>query len=71
MFSIRASPTSSDLAWCIGTIIKYLKYIYSECLDGIGKFKDFDYHIELDPNKPRVEIPHEVTLSVEFGLKKE
>ena len=23
-FSIRASPTSSDLAWCMGTVIKWL-----------------------------------------------
>ena len=28
-----------------------LEYMYSECLDGIGEFKDFEYHIELDPNK--------------------
>ena len=44
--------------------------MYSECLDGIGEFKDFEYHIELDPNKLRVQTPHKVVLSVEFGLKK-
>ena len=49
---------------------EYLKCIHSECWDGIGKFKDFEYHIELDPNKPRVQTPHKVGLSVEFGLKK-
>ena len=32
-----------------------LKCMYSECLDGIGGFKDFKYHIELDPDKPRVQ----------------
>ena len=35
-----------------------LKDMYSECLDGTGEFKDFEYHIELDPNKPRVQTPH-------------
>ena len=29
-----------------------LKYIYSECWDGIGEFKDFEKHIESVPNKP-------------------
>ena len=45
--------------------------MYSECLDGIGEFKDFENHIELDPNKQRVQTPHKVALSVEFRLKKE
>ena len=45
--------------------------MYSECLDGIGEFKDFEYHIEFDPNKLRVQTPHKVVLSVEFGLKSE
>ena len=44
--------------------------MYSKCLEGIGEFKDFEYHIELDPNMPRVLTPHKVSLSVEFGLKK-
>ena len=35
-----------------------------------SEFKYFEYHIELDPNKPRVQTPHKVVLSVEFGLKK-
>ena len=44
--------------------------MYSECLDGKGEFKYFEYHIELDPNKPSVQTPHKIVLSVEFGLKK-
>ena len=44
--------------------------MYSDCLDGIGEFRDFEYHSELDPNKPRVQTPHKVALSVEFRLKK-
>ena len=47
-----------------------LKCMYSEWLDGIGEFKDLEYHTELGPNKPRVQTPHKVVLSVEFGLKK-
>ena len=47
-----------------------LKYMYSEYWDGIGEFKDFEYHIELDPNKPRVQSQHNVVLSVELRLKK-
>ena len=46
-----------------------LKCMYSECLDGIGEFKDFENHIELDPNKPRVQTPHKVVLSAELRLK--
>ena len=41
-----------------------LKCMYSECLDGISEFKDFENHIELDSNKPRVQTPHKVALSV-------
>ena len=47
-----------------------LKCMYSKYLDGIGEFKDFKYYIELYPNRPRVQTPHKVALSVEFGLKK-
>ena len=49
-----------------------LKCMYSECLDGIGEFNDFEYHIELDPKfKQRVQTPHKVALSVESRLRKE
>ena len=47
-----------------------LKYMYSECLDGIGEFRDFEYHSEFDPNKPRMQTTHKVVLSVELRLKK-
>ena len=43
-----------------------LKCMYLECLDGIGEVKDVKYHIEIDPNRPRVQTPHKVALSVEF-----
>ena len=46
-----------------------LKCMYSECLDGIGQFKDFKYHIESNPDKPRVQTPHKVVFSVELRLK--
>ena len=39
-----------------------LKCMYSEWLDGRGKFKDLEYHIELDPNKPRVQTPQKVVV---------
>ena len=46
--------------------------MYQEWFDGIGEFKDFEYHIELYPKfKLRVQIPHKVALSVESRLKKE
>ena len=49
-----------------------LKCMYSECLDGIGEFKEFEYHIELDIKfKPRVQTPYNVALSAESRLKKE
>ena len=43
----------------------------SKCLDGLGEFKDIENHIELDPNKLRVQTQCKVALSVEFRLKKE
>ena len=43
--------------------------MYSECMDGTGEFKDFEYHIELDPSKPRIQTPHKVVMSVELRLK--
>ena len=42
-------------------------YVFS--LDGLGEFKDFEYSIELDPNKPKAQILHKVALSIEFRLK--
>ena len=45
--------------------------MHSECLDDMGEFKDFEYHIELDPKKPRIQTPHKVVLSVDLRLKEE
>ena len=48
-----------------------LKCMYPEFFDGMGKLKNFEYHIELDPKfKPRIQIPHKVALSLEPRLKK-
>ena len=44
-------------------------YVF-RCLDGIGEFKDFEYHIEFDPNKPIVQTPYKVALCVELRRKK-
>ena len=49
-----------------------LKHMYPECFDGIGEFKNFEYHIELDPKfQPRIQTPHKVALTIEPKLKKE
>ena len=38
-----------------------LKYMYSECFGGRCEFKDYEYHIKLDPKfKPREQTPHKV-----------
>ena len=38
-----------------------LKCMYPECFDGIGEFKNFEYHIELDTKfKPRIQTSHKV-----------
>ena len=43
--------------------------MYSGSLYGIGEFIDFEYHIELDPNKLRLQILYKAKLSVELRLK--
>ena len=49
-----------------------LKHMSPECFDGIGEFKNFEYHIELDLKfKPRIQTPHKVSLFIEPRLKKE
>ena len=49
-----------------------LKCMYPECFDGIGEFKNFEYHIELDPKfMSRIQTPHKVALSKKPKLKKE
>ena len=48
-----------------------LKHMHPECFDGISEFKNFEYHIELDPKfKPMIQTPHKVALSIEPKLKK-
>ena len=48
-----------------------LKHMYLECFDGIDEFKNFEYHIELDPKlKPRIQTPYKVPLPIEPILKK-
>ena len=49
---------------------EHLKCMYTECGDDISELKDFEYYIGLDSNKPRVQTPYKVGLSVEFGLRK-
>ena len=49
-----------------------LKHMYPECFDGIGEFKNFEYHIQVNPKfKPKIQTPHKVALSIEPKLKKE
>ena len=49
-----------------------LKNIYPECFDGIGKFKDYKYHISIEENtKPVVHPARKVALVLQPKLKKE
>ena len=51
---------------------KQLKCMYLECFDGMGEFKYFGNHFELDPKfEPRVQTPDKVALFIEFRLEKE
>ena len=46
--------------------------MYPECFTGIGKFKDFEYHIIVDKNvKPVVHAPQKIALSLQGKLEKE
>ena len=46
--------------------------MYTECFTGIGKFKDFEYHINVDKNvKPVVHAPQKIALSLQGKLEKE
>ena len=46
--------------------------MYLECFTGIGKFKDFEYHINVDKNvKPVVHAPRRIALSLQGKLEKE
>ena len=49
-----------------------LMEMYPECFTGIGKFKDFEYHINVDKNvKPVVHAPWKIALSLQGKLEKE
>ena len=46
--------------------------MYPECFTGIGKFKDFEYHINVDKNvKLVVHAPRKIALSLQGKLEKE
>ena len=46
--------------------------MYPECFTSIGKFTDFEYHINVDKNvKPLVYAPWKIALSLQGKLEKE
>ena len=48
------------------------KCMYPNYLNGIGEFKDFKHHFELESTfKPRMQTPHKVALPIETSLKEE
>ena len=49
-----------------------LKNMYPECFDGIGKFKDYKYHISIEENaKPVAHPARKVALALQQKLKQE
>ena len=49
-----------------------LRLMYLECFYGIGKFKDYEYHITLEDNaKPVIHQPRKIPLALEPKLDKE
>ena len=49
-----------------------LKEKYPECFSGIGVYKNYRYHIELDPKvKPVAHPPRKIVLSLQPKLEKE
>ena len=49
-----------------------LETMYSECFDGIGKFKDYKYHVSIEENaKPVIHLTRKVALALQPKLKKE
>ena len=49
-----------------------LKNMYPECFDGIGKYKDYKYHISIEENaKPVAHPARKVALALQPKLKKE
>ena len=50
-------PLKTDLHKCPPIMRKkQLKNMYPECFDGIGKFKDYKYHIYIEDNAKPVVI---------------
>ena len=46
--------------------------MYPECFTGLGKFKDFEYHLNVDKNvKLVVDAPCRIALSLQGKLEKE
>ena len=46
--------------------------MYPECFSGIGTFKNYRYHIELDPKvKPVIHPPRKIALSLQPKLERE
>ena len=49
-----------------------LKEMYPECFSGIGTFKNYRYHIELDPKvKPVIHPPIKIALSLQPNVERE
>ena len=49
-----------------------LREMYPEYFSGVGKFKNFEYHISTDKNvRPLVHAPHKIALSLQNKLEKE
>ena len=49
-----------------------LKEMYPECFSGIGTFRNYRYHMELDPKvKPVIHPPKKIALSLQPKLEKE
>ena len=66
-------PSETNLHKCpLSLSNEQLKPIYQECFDGIGKFKDYKYHIGIEENaKPVFRPTRKVTLALQSKLKKE
>ena len=46
-----------------------LEVMHPECFSGVGKFKDFEYHINIDKTvKPVVHTPCKIVMSLQNKL---
>ena len=66
-------PPATDLHKCLPITSKeQLKTMYPEYFDGIGKYKDYKYHISTEENaKPVIHPARKVALALQLKLKKE